>query len=55
MKRRKLQWYGHITRHESLAKTILQGTVEGGSTTNLLKEVRNDTILLEENYLSDKI
>ena len=30
MKRRKLQWYGHITRHDSLAKTILQGPVEGG-------------------------
>ena len=32
VKRRKLQWYGHITRHDShsLAKTILQGTVEGG-------------------------
>ena len=30
MKRRKLQWYGLITRHDSLAKTILQGTVEGG-------------------------
>ena len=27
---RKLQWYGHITCHDSLAKTILQGTVEGG-------------------------
>ena len=23
VKRRKLQWYGHITRHDSLAKTIL--------------------------------
>ena len=30
VKRRKLQWYGHITRHDSLAKTIFQGTVEGG-------------------------
>ena len=30
MERRKLQWYGHITRHGSLAKTILQGPVEGG-------------------------
>ena len=29
VKRRKLQWYGHITRHDSHAK-ILQGTVEGG-------------------------
>ena len=30
IKRRKLAWYGHVTRHDSLCKTILQGTVEGG-------------------------
>jgi hypothetical protein len=29
VKRRKLAWYGHVSRHESLSKTILQGTVEG--------------------------
>ena len=29
-KRRKLKWYGHITRSYGLAKTILQGTVQGG-------------------------
>ena len=29
IKRRKLAWYGHVTRHD-LCKTILQGTVEGG-------------------------
>ena len=29
VKRRKLTWYGHITRHTSLSKTILQGTIEG--------------------------
>ena len=29
-KRHKLQWYGHVSRSSSLAKTILQGTVEGG-------------------------
>ena len=28
--RRKLQWYGHVSRSEGLAKTILQGTVKGG-------------------------
>ena len=28
--RRKLHWCGHITCHDSLAKIILQGTVEGG-------------------------
>lgn len=26
---RKLSWYSHTTRHTSLSKTILQGTVEG--------------------------
>ena len=27
--RRKLQWYGHVSRSSDLAKTILQGTVKG--------------------------
>ena len=30
VKRRKLQWYGHVSRSLGLAKTILQGTVKGG-------------------------
>ncbi|KAK2174744.1 hypothetical protein NP493_779g00002 [Ridgeia piscesae] len=30
VKRLKLKWYGHITRSSGLAKTILQGTVQGG-------------------------
>ena len=30
VKRRKLAWFGHVTRHDTLSKTILQGTVEGG-------------------------
>ena len=29
VKKRKLQWYGHVSRSLSLAKTILQGTVKG--------------------------
>ncbi|GFS10039.1 hypothetical protein ElyMa_006636700, partial [Elysia marginata] len=29
VKRRKLAWFGHVTRHDSLSKTNLQGTVEG--------------------------
>ena len=29
VKRRKLKWYGHVTRSSGLAKTILQGTVQG--------------------------
>ncbi|PIK46132.1 endonuclease-reverse transcriptase [Apostichopus japonicus] len=30
VKKRKLRWYGHVTRSTGLAKTILQGTVPGG-------------------------
>ena len=30
VKRWKLVWFWHITRHESLSKTILQGTLKGG-------------------------
>ena len=30
VKRRKLQWYGHISRSSGLAKPILQGTVKWG-------------------------
>ena len=30
IKRRKLQWYGHVSRSSGPAKTILQGTVKGG-------------------------
>ena len=30
VKRRKLKWYWHVTRSSGLAKTILQGTVQGG-------------------------
>ena len=30
VKRRKLQWYGHVFHSLGLVKTILQGTVKGG-------------------------
>ena len=30
VKRRKLAWLGHVTRHDSFSKTILQGPLEGG-------------------------
>ena len=30
VKKRKLRWYGHVSRGEGLATTILQGTVPGG-------------------------
>ncbi|KAK3887821.1 hypothetical protein Pcinc_008100 [Petrolisthes cinctipes] len=29
VKERKLRWYGHVTRTDGFAKTVLQGTVEG--------------------------
>ena len=30
VKRRKLQWYGHVSRSSGLPRTILQGTMKGG-------------------------
>ena len=30
VKRWNLAWFGHVTCHDSLSKTILQGTLEGG-------------------------
>ena len=30
VKRRKLQWYGNVSRSSGLAKTILQGNGKGG-------------------------
>ena len=30
VKRRTLQWYGHVSRSSGQAKTILRGTVKGG-------------------------
>ena len=30
VKRQKFAWFRHVTRHNSLSKTILQGTLEGG-------------------------
>ena len=30
VKRRRLQWYGHVYRSSGLAKTTLQGTMKGG-------------------------
>merc|ERR1712121_379458 len=30
VRKRKLKWFGHVTRGEGLAKTVIQGTVEGG-------------------------
>ena len=30
VERRKLQWYGHVSRSSGLAKTVSQGTVKRG-------------------------
>ena len=38
VKRRKLQWYAHVSRSSGLAKTILQGTVKGGKKTRQTEE-----------------
>ena len=40
VKRRKLQWYGHVIRSSDLAKTILQGTVKAVSYTHLTLPTR---------------
>ena len=38
VKRRKLQWYGHVSRSSGLAKTILQCTMKGGRRRGRQKE-----------------
>ena len=44
VKRRKLQWYGHISCSSGLAKTILQGTVKGGRRQGRQKKRWEDNI-----------
>ena len=29
IKKKKMKWYGHVTRSDGLAKTVIQGTVQG--------------------------
>ena len=29
VRKRKLQWYGHVTKASGLSKTVLRGTVQG--------------------------
>ena len=36
--RRKLEWYGHVSRSSGLAKTILKGTVKWGEKTRQAEE-----------------
>lgn len=42
--KRKLRWYGHITRSSGLAKTILQGTIPGGRRRGRQKKRWEDNI-----------
>ena len=44
VKRRKLQWYGHVSRSSGLAKTTFQGTVKGGSRQGRQKKRWDDNI-----------
>ena len=44
VKRRKLHWYGHVSRPSGLAKTILQGTVKGGRRQGRQKKRWEDNI-----------
>ena len=44
VKRRKLQWYGHVSRSSGLAKSILQGTVNGGRRQGRQRKKWEDTI-----------
>ena len=44
VKRRKLQWYGHVSRSLGMAKTILKGTVKGGRRQGRQKKKWEDTI-----------
>ncbi|GFN84947.1 endonuclease-reverse transcriptase [Plakobranchus ocellatus] len=41
---RKLKWYGHTTRSSGLAKTIMQGTVNGGRRRGRQKKRWDDNI-----------
>ena len=44
VKQRKLKWYGHISRSTGLAKTILQGTVNGSRKRGRQKKRWEDNI-----------
>ena len=43
-KRRKLQWYGHVSHSSGLAKTILRGTVKRGRRQGRLGKKWEDNI-----------
>ena len=45
IKKRKLQWFGHVVRHQTLAKTILLGWVSGSRKVGRQKTMWQDNIL----------
>ena len=42
--RRKFAWYWHVARNDSLSKTILQGTLEGGRSRGRQRKSWTDNI-----------
>lgn len=44
LKKRKLTWYGHVSRSSGMAKTFLQGTVRGGRRRGRQKKRWEDNI-----------
>ena len=44
VKKRKLRWYGHISRPSGMAKTVLQGTVKGARRRGRKKKRWEDNI-----------
>ena len=44
VKRLKLKWYGHVTRSSGLAKTVLQGTVQGGRRRGRQRKLWEDNV-----------
>ena len=44
VKRRKLQWYGHVYSSSGLVKTLLQGTVKGARRQGRLRKKWEDNI-----------
>ena len=44
VKKRKLRWYGHISRSSGMAKTILQGTMKGATRRGRQKKRWEDNV-----------
>ena len=53
VKRRKLNWYGHVSRSSDLAKTILQGTVKGERRLGTHKKRWEDNLRLAVRQVPD--